>query len=198
MKRHPSEEQFCIAGQATALPPLSYAQELRAIGQALEARTLVALDLERLGDIYVARGTIGRKGRAGFPLLDSLRDAISSALHHQDGGQKAGGGLEMRFSSEQIHALELQGRARRRDSNQTPDAHSLSQMLRGAGAYLDARHRISLVGVNFRDRWLTLRYKTADGRLEQAVQDIEFFYNLWVKMYLQRSNRRPINSPGPG
>jgi hypothetical protein len=103
----------------------------------------------------------------------------------------------MRFSPEQIHALELQGRARRRDSNQTPDGHSLSQLLRGAGAYLDGHHAVSLLGITLQDRWVTLRYETRDGRVEQAAQDIEFFYNLWVKMYLQRSNRRPINSSGP-
>lgn len=32
-------------------------------------------------------------------------------------------------------------------------------------------------------------YQTAEGRLEQAQQDLEYFYDYWVKMYLRRSNR---------
>jgi hypothetical protein len=70
-----------------------------------------------------------------------------------------------------------------------PDPYSISQILRGAGNYLDNRDETSLVGITIKDRWVTVRYKTAEGRLEQAKQDLEYFYDYWVKMYLRRSNR---------
>ena len=42
---------------------------------------------------------------------------------------------------------------------------------------------------------MTLRYKTGEGRLEQAQQDVEYFYNYWVKMYLRRIDRPKLPPP---
>jgi hypothetical protein len=46
---------------------------------------------------------------------------------------------------------------------------------------------------------VTVRYRTAEGRIEQAKQDVTYFYNYWVKMYLRRglrpSQTLPNDSP---
>jgi hypothetical protein len=94
-----------------------------------------------------------------------------------------------------IEQLESQGRAKRKESHHMPDPYSLSQILRGAGSYLDTRSGTYLVGIAVKDQWMTLRYKTAEGRLEQAQQDVEYFYNYWVKMYLRRSGRPKLPPP---
>jgi hypothetical protein len=70
-----------------------------------------------------------------------------------------------------------------------PDPYSLSQILRGAGSYLDNRDVTELVGISLKDKWVTVSYQTAEGGLERAQQDLEYFYDYWVKMYLRRSNR---------
>ena len=76
-----------------------------------------------------------------------------------------------------------------------PDPYSLSQILRGAGSYLDNRHNTKLVGISLKGKWVTVSYQTAEGRLEQAQQDLEYFYDYWVKMYLHRSNRTKLPPP---
>jgi hypothetical protein len=195
MKRRPREEEPYFLGlDESNARDVSYARDLRAIGQALEDKNLLSLDLELEGGIYVARGKV-RPARFGGPsIVDLVRDLISSA-RGENVAPKIGKDLETRFTAEGIHAIDSEGRNRRRDPNQTPDAHSLSQILRGAGAYLDKQHNTSLVGITIHDRWVTLRYRTVEGRLEEAKQDLEFFYNYWVKMYLQRSNRHKMSQP---
>jgi hypothetical protein len=103
--------------------------------------------------------------------------------------------IDLRYSPEDIQQLEFEGRAKRKESHQMPDPFSLSQILRGAGSYLDKRTETNLVGITVEDQWMTLRYKTQDGRLEEAKQNVEFFYNYWVKMYLRRSNRPKLPPP---
>jgi hypothetical protein len=60
--------------------------------------------------------------------------------------------------------------------------------LRGVGAFLDYRPETTLTGISVEDRWVTVRYKTAEGHIEQAKQDVAYFYNYWVKIYLRRSH----------
>jgi hypothetical protein len=76
-----------------------------------------------------------------------------------------------------------------------PDPYSLSQILRGAGSYLDNRDVTELMGISLKGKWVTVSYQTAEGRLEQAQQDLEYFYDYWVKMYLRRSNRAKLPPP---
>lgn len=189
MKRRPDEEEAHYLGlDETNGQTLSYARVLRAIGQVLEDKDLLSLDLEVEGGIYVARGKVRLASTGGPSIVDLVRDVISS-VRGANVARKTGKDLETRFTAERIHTIDSEGRNRRRDPHQTPDAHSLSQILRGAGAYLDKQHSTSLVGITIHDRWVTLRYRTVEGRLDEAKQDLEFFYNVWVKMYLQRSNR---------
>ena len=47
----------------------------------------------------------------------------------------------------------------------------------------------AVLGISYQDQWVTVLYKTRDGRVEQEKQDLEYFYDFWVKMYLRRSNR---------
>jgi hypothetical protein len=199
MNRRAGEEEPYVLGLDEAdAQRLPYARELRAIGQALEDKELRSLDLELDGEDYVARGVRPRSA-CGPSIFDALRGLISSLTAGENDRPTTASDLQTRFTSEQIHIIESQGRNRRRDPNQTPDAYSLSQLLRGAGAYVDKKRNASLIGVSVSDRWITLRYRTADGRIEETKQDIEFFYNYWVKMYLQRSNRPkmpPASPPG--
>jgi len=70
-----------------------------------------------------------------------------------------------------------------------PDPHSLSHILRSAGAYLDGRKNSSLIGISLQDQWVTIRFETAEGRPEEAKQSLEYFYDYWVKMYLRRGSK---------
>ena len=171
-----------------------YAKELRTLGQALEAHQISTVDLEIESGVYFVHGkaTALKPGQASLARL--IRDFLFGA--DPDSAIKDGEDVTLRYTTNEIQQLDDEGRAKRTDSSKTPDPYSLSQVLRGAGAYLDNRHETALVGVTIKDRWVTLRYRTAEGRLDQAKEDIEYFFNYWVKMYLRRKNRTQVAPAG--
>jgi hypothetical protein len=172
----------------------NYAKELRTLGQALEAHQISSVELEIDSGVYFVHG----KATASKPDQSSLARLVRDFLFGADPNSivKEGNDVTLRYTTNEIQQLDDDGRAKRQDASRTPDPYSLSQVLRGAGAYLDNRHETKLVGVGINDRWVTLRYRTAEGRLEQAKEDIEYFFNYWVKMYLRRKNRTPV-TPAP-
>ena len=195
MKQSAAEEQVLlkkIAGSFRDGEPgpggdtWCYAKELRALGQALEARQISSVDLEVESGVYFVRGkaTIAKAAQPSFSKL--IRHFVLGG--DSDSAIKDVGQISLRYTSHEIQQLDDEARAKRRDASKTPDPYSLSQVLRGAGSYLDNR-QTELVGITIKDRWITLRYRTTEGRLEQAKQDLEYFFNYWVKMYLRRRNR---------
>jgi hypothetical protein len=201
MKQATAEErQFAKAaaqtpeelGSAAEIEIFSYAKELRALGQALEKHHFSCLDLEVEGGIYLVQGKATVAKDAQSSLVRLVRDLIYG---YSAGGKEKSIETNLRFSAEEIDRLDCEGRSKRKESHQMPDPYSLSQILRGAGSYLDHRDETSLVGITLKDRWVTVRYNTAEGRLEQAKQDLEYFYNYWVRMYLRRSNRPGLALP---
>ncbi|HXG51356.1 MAG TPA: hypothetical protein VNN77_08140 [candidate division Zixibacteria bacterium] len=190
------EIQFPDESAAEPVPRRrSYARCLRALGQALESRRLASVDLEVVDGIYVVRGTVIPKEHANKSFLRVMRDLVKKALREREGQGRSGDQVALRYTAEEIERLDSRGRMKRQKPDAMPDPHSLSQILRGAGSYLDHRIETALVGISIKDRWVTLRYRTVEGRLEQAKQDLEYFYDYWVKMYLQRANRPPSPSP---
>lgn len=179
---------------AAERPNFSYAKELRALGQALEPRRFSSFDLELESGIYVVRGTVIAPQGMERSLSRFIRDLISGSASRPN-PTKAAGKIDVRYTPGEIEKLEVTGRARRAQGDRMPDPYSLSQILRGAGSYVDNRATTYLVGVAIEDRWVTVRYATADGRLEEAKQDLEYFYDYWVKMYLRRSNRPSLPPP---
>jgi hypothetical protein len=173
----------------------SYAKELRTLGQVLEAHQLSSVELEVESGVYFVRGkaTVAKAAESSLAKLvhDFVFGPAPASKPREDSD------LKLRYTANEIKQLDGEGQSKRKDAGKTPDPHSLSQVLRGAGAYLDEK-RTSLVGITVRDRWITIRYKTADGTLEKAKQDIEYFFNYWVKMYCRRKNRAksaPPNDP---
>jgi hypothetical protein len=190
------EDHVFVEAQSTFESEISsYGKELRALGQALEGHRFICLDLEIEGDAYVVRGraSIPKGAQASFSRF--VRDLVTYAIEGGSGRRKPAGEVERRYTPSEVHNLDVKGRDKRKHPDKMPDPHSLSQILRSAGSYLDNRRNTSLVGISIKDRWVTVRYKTAEGRVEQARQDLEYFYNYWVKAYLRRSNRSKLPPP---
>lgn len=174
----------------------SYARELRAVGQALEAHHVFSLDLELEGGLYVIRGKVTASTYAQSSFSAFIQDFISgvgSALTCSP--RQSIYEIDLRYKPEDVEELDLKGRAHRRHGDQTPDPHGLAQKLRSVGSILDYRPETTLTGISVEDRWVTVRYRTAEGRIEQAKQDVEYFYNYWVKMYLRRGLRHNLSLP---
>jgi len=166
-----------------------FAKELRALGQAIEKFSFSAFDLQIDSGIYVVTGrAIIPAQRVKFSFSRFVRELLLGSNPTGPVTMKAGQ-IDLRFTPEEIEKFDVGGKVRRQDAGKMPDPYSISQILRGAGSYLDKRDATRLVGVTLKDRWVTVSYQTAEGRLEQAKQDLEYFYNYWVKMYMRRSNR---------
>jgi hypothetical protein len=192
MKRPEGAEEFHDRTEnQPQLQKASYARELRAVGQALEARHIVSLDLELKGGLYVVRGKVTASDYAQSSLSAFVQDFVSGVGSLFTGASRRSlYEIDLSYNPQDVEKLDSQGRKNRRTADRNPDPYALAQKLRGVGSFLDYRPEIALTGISVEDRWVTVRYKTAEGRIEQAKQDVAYFYNYWIKMYLRRSPRQ--------
>lgn len=162
---------------------------LRTLGTMLQLDGFAEFELRVKDDLYV----VHRLGAAEKSAGSSLFEKLLSLGRRREGDPCAN--RELRYSMTDLLTFETQVRERRKQSSEMPDPYSLSQILRGVGCYLDKRERSRLLSVVVKDRWVTIEYLAGDGRAEKAHQDFEYFYNYWVKMYMQRSNRAKLPPP---
>jgi hypothetical protein len=178
---------------------ISYAQPLRAIGQALEALSLQSFELEpRGGDFYV-RGTLARTNSElssegvtpdqlgviwgkvpDFKSEERIPQAPQSASVLTS--------IELHYTTKDVDRLEQEGRLRRGESQRLPDVLSLSQVLRCVGAYLNQK-RARLLKLRREGESVSVEYETTLGsQLKETLVTAEL-YDIWVRMYLQRAER---------
>ena len=183
--------------ETAQLQKTSYARDLRAVGQALEAQGVFDLDLELKGGLYVVRGKVTAADYAQTSFSGFVKDFISGVGSALTGGPRQSSyEIDLSYQPEDIEKLDAKGRAHRRNGEKNPDPYGLAQKLRGIGSFLDYRHpETTLTGISVEDRWVTVRYRTAEGQIEQAKQDVAYFYNYWVKMYLRRNQRQNSTLP---
>jgi hypothetical protein len=172
-------------------PGRSYARELRTVGQALEKFKFSSFKIEQRDSVYSIRGDAPADLMATFSLVQFIRDLVRGSKSRRG----ANHAIELCYSHNEIEVFDAQERAKRADSKRLPDPYSISQILRGVGAYLDMRQASSLLEITFQDRWLTVLYCSSEGRSEREKQDLDYFYDYWVKMYLRRSNRAKAATP---
>ena len=191
-----SRREFLPRGaMAPARGNLSYADELRALGQALETQSLASFDLQATGSDYLVRGWV-RSARQTRPYLwGRIAETVASVLRRKNGVANLVGEVVYQFPPERIRQLHREGRDQRVNGNRTPDPCRLSQVLRSAGCYLDSKSGVSLSGIAVEDRWLTLSYVTAAGRVEQSRAGRDFLYDHWVRMYLRRRDPTGAGMP---
>ena len=195
MKQNIAQSEIVAADNGSSVKPnemfadsQNFARQLRALGQALEKFSFSAFDLELRSGTYFVTGTATSMENVKFSfsrfVRELLRGSSAKAMVTCNDSQ-----VDLRFLPEEIERFEERGKVRRQDSSKMPDPYSLSQILRGAGSYLDNRDATTLMGISLKGKWVTVTYQTPEGRLEQAQQDLEYFYDYRVKMYLRRSNR---------
>ena len=171
-----------------------YAKSLRSIGQALERLHLESFELESDGNDCLVRGVFDPAPQ-GEPPQGSEKGPLPGIwrkLRRQDHAQTvfspvpwSSAVLELRYTPEEIERLEREGQSRRRDRHGTPDAASLSQLLRAVGAYLDSKG-VRLVGISRKEQLVTIRYQT--GRHDRQEQlSPSSLRDLWRSMYLRRA-----------
>jgi hypothetical protein len=162
---------------------------LRPIGQALEALGIQSFELS-LGD-----NDIVVRGRQ--PLKTAAADAQPSLKRFwrllwgdeaKDAPEHPSDSVELRYSPEDIARLDDEGRAKRRGSGGAQEAHSLSQILRAAGSFVDQRNG-RLLDIRKEGVSITVAYESALATKVSEQFTVSELYDLWVKMYLKRAGR---------
>jgi hypothetical protein len=155
-----------------------YAEDLRCVGQALEARDIVDFKLKRLADLYVIQG----EPEQGRSLRSKVRQWIwrlSSTSSNE----------QIIFHPADIERLSQAGRAKRSTPGELTNFRSISNILRTIGAYLDASE-LELVELQKRRISVTLCYRDKGGQKREEVRTISSFYRLFLELCGKRGKAR--------
>jgi hypothetical protein len=156
----------------------SYNQDLRAIGQALEARRINVFELKAQGNQYVARGNPDKD----ISVLGTLRN-----WRERMSGPALGSAIS--FAVSDLERLDKQGKAKRTKANRLPDFYSLSNSLRTVGSYLEAKGA-ELLEIHKGSLNVALLYQDKNGHPNLEERPIASFYNLFLGLH---SNRGKTN-----
>lgn len=173
----------------------SYAIPLRAIGQALEALQVEAFNLEREGDDYLVRSWPKAILWEGLPSQAGPNDdvpavggSLSNSLPPREefsGVRTSSAEMNLRYTPKDIEQLEREGQEKRSNPNKLPDGHSMSELLRAAGDYVEQREAC-LLGISWRGQSISIVYETAEGRRELDVFSLSSMYDYWQLLCLRR------------
>jgi hypothetical protein len=102
--------------------------------------------------------------------------------------QPSSGSLEIHYSHEDIARMDSEGQGKRTGAPGSPEAHTLSQILRAVGAFVDQKQgRLLSVAKDGQD--ITIEYESALKRALTEKFTVASLYDYWVKMYLRRRER---------
>ena len=172
-----------------------YSQPLRAMGQALEVINVQVFELEIAGDNVFIRGhmpLVPPDEQCDADQLRTIWGALPGAQdtfpEHNRSGSNTLAQIDLCYTVRDIERLEEEGRSRRATSHAVPDAWSLSQILRSIGAYLHQK-RARLSNMMRQRDCVIIEYETSAGSTIKETLTMKDLYDLWVRMYLQRSER---------
>jgi hypothetical protein len=152
----------------------AYNRELRAVGQALEARGISNFALKPRPGQYVVSG----KPDKPESLMAALRQWRNNDWRRSE--------QLVTFTPQDINRLETKGKARRGLAGQLPDFYNVSNILRTVGAYLDAK-AARLVEVEKRPLTLTLVYQSSGGVPQVEDRTIVSFYETFIELHGKRA-----------
>ena len=173
---------------------LSYAALLRPIGQMLESLRIDSFAVKPDGEGFIIcdktrnRAQLTPRERAFLAELHSIHTA---SLDKEDARRLAVGVFEWHLTDDDLERLEREGRERRRDAEQTPDSHSVSQILRVIGTILDQK-RGQMFYVSKDEQVVTLEYTTPDGRKASEEFNVPMLYDFWVRLYKKRTGHNGL------
>ena len=158
-----------------------YDEELRTIGQALEAKGVSGFELYNL--------------RAGYFIKDLGEHAPSSpsSIWNWLWGQRNSNTefVTYGFDLREVEELSKAGRARRSNPGQFPEFREPSNILRTIGAYLDAKQG-DLTELHKRAISITLAYRDKSGHECREERPVSSFYGFFHELYGNRGRTEKI------
>ena len=171
---------------------LSFSQLLRPVGQMLEPLQIESFSL-KIEDGGVAVFAETHQTPRPAPARDiSLK--VSWQIFRRKKAepspepQPSSGSLEMHYTHDDISRMDVQGQSRRTGAPGSPEAHTLSQILRAVGAFVDQKQG-RLISVVKDGQDISIEYESALKRPLTEKFTVASLYDYWVKMYLRRRQR---------
>lgn len=168
-----------------------YPRALRAIGQELEKRRFTTFNLKCSDDSYFVWSTeIIAPALVGDALTTQGRGGLQSGQDDPDDAEtkmlldRIVGFL---FNAGDVKRLEHEGVENRRQKSAVSNGRRLSHLLRTVGEQVYRRNQ-RLLGIAWQDRQVSVVAESVRGRREITVLRTDNLYDLWVRMYLQRSH----------
>jgi hypothetical protein len=152
-----------------------YDEDLRAIGQALEARNINVFVLKQLAENYVIE-----------VMPDDTGSKVRQWLHRLRSGSRA---QLLTLARADVERLSQTGKAKRSKWGQLTEFRKLSNTLRTIGAYLDSRE-VELLELQKRRISITLSYRDKTGNERQEDRSISSFDRLFLELYGKRNQQQ--------
>src|SRR4249919_2229583 len=157
---------------------ISYGEDFRSIGQALEAKNVRSFELKRLGDWYILQG------------VPSGDQSLRSKLHKFKLRFRSGSDAEsLILALAEVEELSRKGKARRFRPGRMPDFRKLSNALRTIGLYLESK-QAKLIELQVRPLTITLSYKDNDGQQQIEDRTIRSFHSLFLELCEKRDETK--------
>lgn len=170
----------------------SYAEPLRAIGQALEALHVEAFVLESAGGDFLVRTQSDKTSAEAISqksflknLVQQIWDDVPPELEQSLSSMPA---QRLRYTTADIEQLKKAGRAKRRTPDGTPEASKLSQALRAIGDYLNQKRAADFV-IYWDSQSVSITCRTAENKRENESFRVGALYDLGLRMHRRRSPR---------
>jgi hypothetical protein len=155
----------------------SYHQQLRSLGQSLEAQRISVFEMTCEGERIVVKGQPDKE----TSLLAAMRNWQRQRRSH---------GLDssLTYTGQDLEQIDRQARANRAQANCLPDFHSLANMLRILGWYLDQKGA-ELLELHKHPLSWTIVSRDRQGYPHYEERTIASFYNLFMSLHDRRGKR---------
>jgi hypothetical protein len=168
---------------------INFAQLLRPVGQMLEPLKLESFSL-KIDDSGVYVSGRKREERPTSPVPEVSLRVVWQALRRKQPepaseAQPSSGVLELRYAQDDIERMDTEEQSKRTGAGGTPEAHTLSQILRAVGGYVDQKGG-RLLEVRKAEDEVTIEYESALRKKMTEQFTVASLYDYWVKMYLRR------------
>jgi hypothetical protein len=149
-----------------------YAEELRAIGQALQEQGVTAFELHAVPAGYFIKNL----GEPPFSLWNWMREIFNRSAESVTVG----------FKLAEVEALSEAGRARRSAAGQITNFRDLSNVLRTVGAYVDSKEG-ELIDLQKNPISISLAYRDKLGNEQREDRTVSSFYAVFREKFLCRA-----------
>lgn len=169
----------------------NFSQLLRPVGQMLEPLLIESFSLkveDRGVAVYAEKHETPHVSPPNVSLKVSWQIFRRKKAEPAQDTQPSSGTLEVHYTHEDIARMDDEGQSKRTGAPGSPEAHTLSQILRAVGAFVDQKQG-RLLAVTKDGQEISIEYESALKRDLTEKFTVASLYDYWVKMYLRRRDR---------